>query len=367
MEQYVDALALVDHHVHGALRSSVDRSTWESMVTEAPVAPAVGSIFDSQVGFAIRRWCAPLLDLEVFASGEDYWERRCELGEDEVNRRFLTATGTSTYLIETGFLGDSVLGPSEMATVSGAATREVVRLETIAEGLLAARGVDGFLASYADELASVVVARSAVGTKSVLAYRHGFDVDPERPTAALLKAGVEAAAASGRVSDPVLLRWLQWCAIDLGLPLQLHSGYGDPDLDLHRADPTLLMPWLRMVEPTGVPIMLLHNYPYHREAGYLAQVFSNVYFDVGLGVNYTGVASRSIIAESFELGPFHKQLFSSDAWGPAELHYLGAVLWRRGVTSVIGDWVASGDWSQADAERVLRLVASENAERVYSL
>ena len=122
-----------------------------------------------------------------------------------------------------------------------------------------------------------------------------------------------------------------------------------------------------MVEPTGVPIMLLHNYPYHREAGYLAQVFSNVYFDVGLGVNYTGVASRSIIAESFELGPFHKQLFSSDAWGPAELHYLGAVLWRRGVTSVIGDWVASGDWSQADAERVLRLVASENAERVYSL
>ena len=84
-------------------------------------------------------------------------------------------------------------------------------------------------------------------------------------------------------------------------------------------------------------------------------------------MNYTGVASRSIIAESFELGPFHKQLFSSDAWGPAELHYLGAVLWRRGVTSVIGDWVASGDWSQADAERVLRLVASENAERVYSL
>jgi predicted TIM-barrel fold metal-dependent hydrolase len=113
--------------------------------------------------------------------------------------------------------------------------------------------------------------------------------------------------------------------------------------------------------------MLLHNYPFHREAGYLAQVFDNVYFDVGLGVNYTGAASRGVISESLELGPFHKQLFSSDAWGPAELHLLGALLWRRGIAAVVGEWVARDEWSRPDAERVLRLVASGNAERVYRL
>jgi predicted TIM-barrel fold metal-dependent hydrolase len=170
-----------------------------------------------------------------------------------------------------------------------------------------------------------------------------------------------------RVDAPALLRYLLWCGVDRGLPLQLHSGYGDPDLDLHRANPLLLMPWLRQVEPTGVPVMLLHNYPYHREAGYLAQMFDNVYFDVGLGINYVGSQSPQVIAESLEVAPFTKQLYSSDAWGPSELHLLGALLWRRGVSRVVGQWVLDGEWSQKDAERVLHLIGHENARRVYQL
>jgi hypothetical protein len=34
---------------------------------------------------------------------------------------------------------------------------------------------------------------------------------------------------------------------------------------------------------------------------------------------------------------------------------------------VIGGWVASGDWAPADAERMIRLIAAENARRVYRL
>lgn len=365
----VAELALVDHHVHGALRTAVERPAWESMVTEAPTAPSYGSIFDSQVGFAVRRWCAPLLDLDPHVNGDDYWQRRCALGEDEVNRRLLGATGTARYLIETGYQGDAVLSPAEMATVSGARASEVVRLETVAESLLAdGASAEAFVDGYADALTAATA--DAVGLKSIVAYRYGFDLDPARPDRGQAVEAVRRtvdAGLSGRVSDPVLLRFLLWQGIDRGLPLQLHSGYGDPDLDLHRANPVLLMPWLRLVQPTAVPVLLLHNYPYHREAGYLAQVFDNVYFDVGLGVNYVGVQSRQVIAESFELGPFTKQLFSSDAWGPAELHLLGAALWRRGVDKVVGQWVSDGDWSRRDAVRVLRMVAHENAERVYRL
>jgi predicted TIM-barrel fold metal-dependent hydrolase len=362
---------LVDHHVHGALRQAVPRERFESMITEAPVAPSVGSAFDSQVGFAIRAWCAPLLGLPRHAPADDYWGRRCELGEDEVNRRLLRATGTGTYLLETGYLGDAVLDPPAHAAAAEASVGEVVRLEAIAEELLAESGeASGFVTEYPARLAER--AAGAVGTKTILAYRHGFDLAPARPAASAVTraAGEELARAGGhspRITDPALLSYLRWCGVDLGLPVQIHCGYGDPDLTLHRADPLLLTDWLRLVEPTGVPIMLLHNYPFHREAGYLAQVFDNVYFDVGLGVNYTGAASRSVIAESLELGPFHKQLFSSDAWGPAELHLLGALLWRRGVTEVVGAWVDDDQWSLADARRVLRLIAADNAIRAYRL
>jgi predicted TIM-barrel fold metal-dependent hydrolase len=366
----VARLPLVDHHVHGALRAPVARDTFESMISEAPKAPSRGTQFDSQVGFAIRRWCAPLLDLEPHAPADEYWERRIALGEQEVNRRLLGATGTATYLVETGYLGDAVLGPEAHAAAASAGAREVVRLETVAEGLLrTADSGRAFVADYPSVLARA--GRAVVGTKSILAYRCGFDVDPRRPPDGDVVRAVDrmlgVAAGPPRIEDPVLLRYLLWCGIDLGLPLQLHSGYGDPDLDLHRANPLLLMPWLRLVEPTGVPVMLLHNYPYHREAGYLAQVFDNVYFDIGLGINYVGSQSPQLIAESLEVAPFAKQLYSSDAWGPSELHFLGALLWRRGVSRVVGRWVEDGEWSHDDAVRVLHLIGHANAEQVYRL
>jgi predicted TIM-barrel fold metal-dependent hydrolase len=117
----------------------------------------------------------------------------------------------------------------------------------------------------------------------------------------------------------------------------------------------------------GVPVMLLHCYPYHREAGYLAQAFDNVYCDVGLALNYVGARATAVLAESLELPPFAKVLYSSDGWGPAELHYLGAFLWRRAVHDVLGGWVASGDWSLADGARIATMMGSGNARRVYGL
>jgi hypothetical protein len=125
--------------------------------------------------------------------------------------------------------------------------------------------------------------------------------------------------------------------------------------------------FLRLIHHRQVPVMLLHCYPYHRTAGYLAQVFPHVYLDVGLAVNYTGARSRAVVAESLELAPFGKLLFSSDAWGPAELHYLGAVLWRSAMATVLGEWVESGEWSGAEALRVAQMVGADNAKRVYRL
>jgi len=146
-----------------------------------------------------------------------------------------------------------------------------------------------------------------------------------------------------RLIDEALLRFGIWTALDTGLPLQVHAGLGDPDLDLRRADPLLLTSFLRATEERA-PVLLLHTYPFQRGAGYLAQMFPHVYLDVGLATNYAGAASTSIVAESLELAPFRKLLFSSDAWGAPELHLLGSWLFRRAMSRVLGEWVIRGDW-----------------------
>ncbi len=58
-------------------------------------------------------------------------------------------------------------------------------------------------------------------------------------------------------------------------------GHGDPSTTLQRRDPLLLTGFIEATQATGVPLMLLHTYPFHREAGYLAQVYAHVPVDVG--------------------------------------------------------------------------------------
>jgi len=371
----IESLALIDHHVHGVVTGDLDRAGFELLMTEASGPPARGTtMFDSQLGFTMRRWCAPVLDLEPSVAAEDYLRRRAELGTAEVNRRLLTAAGVGQWLVDTGYQSGQVTTPEQLVRASGAPASHIVRLEVVAEkAARAGTTAAAWAGAFAEELAIETAAAGAVGYKSIVAYRFGFDFDPTRPAAA------EVAAAAGRllraldadpaarVVDPVLLRHLIWTAIDIGKPLQFHVGFGDTDVRLHRSDPSLLTDFLIATEPVGTPIMLLHCYPHHRVAGYLAHVFSHVYMDLGAVLNHVGARSAAVLAEALELTPFGKMLYSSDAFGLPELHYLGAIGFRRDISRVTGQFVADGAWSAADAKRVAELIGSANATRVYRL
>jgi predicted TIM-barrel fold metal-dependent hydrolase len=82
-------------------------------------------------------------------------------------------------------------------------------------------------------------------------------------------------------------------------------------------------------------------------------------------VNHLGARAPSFIARLLEMAPFRRILYSSDGYGPAELHFLGAALWRKGIHRVLSGFVADGDWSLDDAIRVVDLVARDNAARIY--
>lgn len=364
LREHIGAVPLVDHHTHGCWLTAGDRYRFENALNEANTEPLAtfDSGFDTQLGFAVRARCGPLLGLPRHADAEAYWLRRSEIPEPELAGLFLSAAQVSDWLVDTGF-ASGVASLEEMATLTGGGVREVVRLESIAEHAAAAPG--DYVSAFDDILSQR--ARDAVAIKSILAYRGGFPGDLSDPSPA------EVAEAAGRwrddggkhLTDRVLLRFGLHRALRLGKPLQFHVGFGDRDCDLHAANPVHLLDFLRASGDT--PIMLLHCYPYEREAGYLAQAFNNVYLDGGLAINYLGSRSAAFIGRLLEMAPFRKILYSSDGFGPAELHYLGAALWRDGMAATLQRFVDADEWSEADSMRIVDMIAHGNARRVYQL
>ena len=358
----IEGLPLVDHHCHGVRATTIDRAAFEADLTES-AGPGRwhGSLFDTQAGQAVLRWCAPLLDLPAHCDPDDYLARRTHLGPDEVNRRLISTTRIADFVVDTGFMVDELTDPATLAGFAGGRGHEIVRLEQVAESVAGA-------ADYADAFAAALDerARNAVGFKSIAAYRIGLDLDPARPTA----ADVAAAAASwdgGRLTDPVLIRHGIWTAIDRGLPLQFHVGYGDNDVDLARCDPLCLTPLLRATASSGVAIMLLHNYPFQRNAGYLAQVFDHVFVDVGLAMQNVGTRAPAVLAELLELAPFGSVLFSTDACALPELYVTSTMLWRRALARFLDHGIADGAWTADGAQRIATMICSGNARRAYRL
>ncbi|WP_235462992.1 MULTISPECIES: amidohydrolase family protein [unclassified Frankia] len=376
MEPFVDH-ELVDHHCHGLVGRDLTRPEFESMITEAEhPGPPGTTLFDSQIGFALRRWCAPVLDLPAHAAPEDYLERRAELGHAEVHRRLLRACGITTFCVDAGFQPEPLTSAAELAELAGGRGVDVVRLERVAEQA-AVDVITGQIGMT--HLADTVRARlestrpTMVAVKSVAAYRGGLELPAQRPTDREVAAAARGwiheirAGAPIRLTDPTLHAFLIWCGVDARLPIQIHVGYGDSDIDLRRGNPLLLTGLLRAIAPTEVSVLLLHCYPFHREAGYLAQVFPNIYLDLGLAIHNCGRGSAGLLAQALELAPFGKFLFSTDAFALGELYLLGAVLFRRGLSAFLAAGVADDAWTAADAKRVARLICADNARRVYNL
>ncbi|MCC7105812.1 MAG: amidohydrolase family protein, partial [Chloroflexi bacterium] len=178
----------------------------------------------------------------------------------------------------------------------------------------------------------------------------------------LSRAGRQARLTSKPLLDPLLLVAAEW-ASERAVPLQLHSGVGDRDLDLRLANPMHLRPALEDGPLARAPVVLLHaSYPYTREASYLAAVYPNVYVDLSEATPLlTGPTLARLMEELLALAPVTKVLYGSDAWGVPEWFWLAARAARRALA------VATA-WLPADeAAWLARRVLAENARELYRL
>lgn len=370
------SMPLLDHHAHGVTSSDLDFNQFQAAFSESRLPPPDGtSEFHKPLGLVIRRFCAPMLDLQTFVSGEEYVKRRLELGAVEVNRRFMRAGGFERLLIDTGYKTDTLLNVEQMAALAEVPANEIVRIEAVAEDVVRC-GVDA--AGFGNALRERLLerSRSAIALKTIAAYRTTFKLDQTAPkehevvqAAGRWLAEIDR-TGTVRLSDPIIERATLWAAGEIcrqrRFPLQVHSGLGI-DANVSARNPMHFSDFIRCMQDWNVPIMLLHNYPFIREAGWLSRVYHNVYIDTGVVQNYSGPSSARIIRESLETASFSKILFSTDAVMVCELYYLGALLFRRGVRKALDEWLRDGVIAIKDADEIVESTAYRNARRIYNL
>lgn len=327
----------VDHHAHSLLRrppgdlnafrglfcESGDPRQWPHVATSVTYQRAIPLL-------AQTLGCQP--------TERSVLEHRRSRDAHEYAAHLLRAAGAEALIIDEGYpAAEQALSTAELAALAGCRALPALRIENLPSR-------EGEALSWdARTMIDNARADGFAALKTIIAYRGGLDLDAATPTTrARLIAALEANASA---PDP--------------LPVQIHCGFGDSDLLLARADPSYLKPVFERFPDTT--FVLLHCYPFVREAGWLASVYANVFLDLSLTIPHVA-RPATVLAEAVELAPLSKLLYGSDAVRAPELYLLAAVWWRDALAEVLTQLLP-----ERSAEAGARLILCENALKLYRL
>ncbi len=256
------------------------------------------------------------------------------------------------------------------ADLAGRPVWELQRLEPAVDAAIADGAAADDVLDIVDALMSAAASRGVVGFKTVLAYRTGLDVDPtatvEAAQRSLSARDLPVRHRGKALRDLVLRRALGRCA-DLRLPIQIHTGFGDSELQPRLADPLLLDPLLRTPEGRSARIVLLHgSWPWHDAVGYLAGVHRNVWAEISLVQLFAPATTADRMLRLVEVAPTNRVLFGSDGHGIPESIWFGCLLLHEAWDAVRATLRAQGA-GDAWLDRVHAGVFGANARAAYGL
>ena len=371
----LDSIPIIDNHCHSLLRlQPPDDEAFRNHLTES-YFPEVArdDVQHSLVYHWAIRELASFLGCE--ATPDAVHAARRERGVENLAREVVERGNFRSWLIDSGYGSDTTFSLEELRRIVPCDIREILRLEPLIERLVVeAEDFHGFYDAFRAALFDLR-GSGYVGMKSVIAYRTGLHVAAvDRGSAAEAFGVVHAKARRDgrlRIESKPLLDFLIIAAVEESarqqVPIQFHTGLGDPDLDLTKVDPAALR-LLFSDRFRAAPIVLLHTgYPYVRSSAYCAAMFPNVYTDFGEVQLFVAGDLREIFREMIGLAPASKILFSTDASLVPELYWLGARAGRRALGQVLDDHVADGLLDEAAAREMAEMILWRNAERVYRL
>ena len=371
----LDGIPIVDNHCHSLLREQPqDDAAFRIHLTESYFDEIARDHVPTSIFY--RRTLVELADLLGCAPTPDaVHAARRERGMEWLTREIVARANFKTWLIDTGYGAETTYSLDELRSLAPVRIEEVIRLEPMIEGLILQSGSFAqFIDAYRAAISNLR-SRGIVGMKSVVAYRTGLHVaEVSAADAATAFASVrEAGLRSGtlRIESKPLLDHLVVISVEeaarQGVPIQFHTGLGDPDLDLTLVDPAALR--LLFAERfRAAPIVLLHTgYPYVRSLAYCAAMFPNVYADMGETILFAAGEATQIYRELIGLAPASKLLFSTDASLVPELYWVGARVGRRALARTLGEHISEGTLDERTALDWAERMLWRNSEAVYSL
>ena len=258
---------------------------------------------------------------------------------------------------------------AEYSALAGRPVWKMARLDPLVDALVAEGASASEVLTRVERHMQQAAAEGAVCFKTVLAYRTGLAVDPD--------ADLRAAEASLRTDLPVrrkgkalrdlVFRRMLGIAAELGLPVQVHTGFGDSDLRLAESDPLLLEEVLRTPEGTAATVVLIHgSFPWHEQAAHLASVRPHVWVELSLSNLFAPLGTADRLLQLLDVAPRGRLLLGSDGHGLPETQWFGCRVLADAWTTVaerLTDAGAHPGWV-ADTRHAL---FEGNAREVYRL
>lgn len=285
-------------------------------------------------------------------------------------RNLFSAAGLKGLVLDPGWdLGATTAEAGKFSEMVNLPVRPILRLEPIIDRLIAAGAGPKEIQDEIDDTMRAAPASGYFGFKTIIAYRTGLAVDP---SVTLDQAGESLRLSEGlpvrrrgKALRDMLLRRALGIAAELGLPFQIHTGYGDSDIRLVEANPILLEELLRSKEGCAATILLIHgSYPWHDELAYLTVAKTNVYAELSQFNIFSPATIADRMERILEFAPTAKVLCGTDGHGAPETYWFAALMIQEAWSRVRTKWASAGA-RQSWLEEVEAAIFDGNTSRMY--
>lgn len=371
-------IPIIEQHAHNILKSEVAANYPFAAAFTEGYDPEIVNYHAKHTLFYRRslRDIATLLNCEPEETA--ILAQRQNLGIEKLTKIYFDAANLEAIYLDDGLTPENILPISWHQQFTTA--KRILRIELLAEQLI--DKIDDFhtfVNAFLQEIDPIP--SNVIAFKSIACYRTGLNIKPVAPAVAAVhfydlkqrhkKQPLDYQNQPLRLNDKHLIDFILQqtliVAAKYQIPVQLHTGLGDPDLDLRLANPLNLRYLIECPEYKNAPLVLLHaSYPYMREAGYLASMYPQVYLDFGLAVPFLSVSGmRNTIRQLLELIPTTKLMYSSDAHSIPDLYYLGTKWGRQLLGEVLDEAIKDTDINVKEAEEIALGILRENALNLY--